>query len=428
MRVNTDPIAIHEAVTRGVEAGNVLPSAEAFEARMGEGRPLTAYLGIDPTGPELHVGHLSQLQRLRRLHDLGHNVTLLIGDFTGMIGDPTDKSAARQQLTREQVLANAAGYKEQAGLILPFDDPENPVDLKYNSDWLGKMSFADVLELASRFTVARVLERRDFSTRLDNGQSVGMHEILYPLMQGWDSVEIVPGGIDVEVGGSDQIFNMLVGRDLVKAVHGKEKFVIGGKLLEDPSGKKIGKTEGNAVTLTDPALDTFAHVMQWGDGITPLALELCTRVPMGRVREIKAALESGELPGLDGKRILAKQMVTEINGDDAAEAAARGFDQISSKDVAQIDPAILRQASTQPGTGIVDVLVDAGLAPTRSKARRLIKSNAVRVNGQTVDTERWAATASGTPAILHVGKYAPQNFRALTVATERPTATRHHRT
>ena len=296
----------NEVSTRAIE--QIYPSVDEFRAVVGGKERLTAYMGIDPTAPDMHVGHESQLLKLRSLQMLGHKVILLIGDFTAMIGDPTDKSSARIKLTRDEVLANAEGYKDQASKILDFDHPDNPVELKYNSEWLGKMDFGDVLELASEFTVQQMLERDMFKRRIAEGKPVGLHEFVYPMMQGWDSVNM---DVDIEVGGSDQIFNMLVGSTLIKKHLGKQKYVVAGQLLVDPSGKKIGKTEGNMITMNDTPIDMFHKIMMWGDGITPHALELCSTLSMDEINDIRERVERGELSGLDAKLFLAKQIVTD---------------------------------------------------------------------------------------------------------------------
>ena len=274
MSVSTDPQKIEELLTRGVE--HVYPSREFLEARLKEGKQLSLYLGIDPTGPDLHIGHSIQLRKLRQFQDLGHKVILLIGDFTGMIGDPTDKSAARKRLTREEVLKNAENYKVQASKILDFNG-KNPVELKYNSEWLSKMPFSEVIGLASHFTVQQILARDMFDKRLKEDKPIFFHELMYPLMQGFDCVAM---NVDGEVGGNDQTFNMLVGRDLMKAMRGKEKFVIADKLLADPTGKKMGKSEGNMITLSDSSDEMFGKVMSWTDGMIVGGFELLTDVPM----------------------------------------------------------------------------------------------------------------------------------------------------
>lgn len=401
-------VQVEELLLRGVHS--VYPSRDELRERLLSGDRLTAYMGVDPTGPDLHIGHESQLLKLRALQELGHDVVLLVGGFTGQIGDPTDKSAARQKLTAEQVAANAAGYVHQAGRILDFDpDSDNPARVVDNSEWLSGMSFAEVVELAGHFTVQQMLERRMFRTRIDDGTPVGLHEFLYPLMQGYDSVALET---DIEVGGSDQIFNMLAGTTLVERLLGKQKYVLAGELLADPDGKKIGKTEGNMVTLSEPPLSKVAHVMRWGDGIAPHALELCTTMPLSQIVEIKNGLESGLLSPVDAKLTLAHEIVALIDGPDAAEAAIEGYHQITSGDVTAIDPSILAPAELGIGTPIIDILVTEGLARTKSEARRLLTQNGVRVNGVTVDMG-WVADGAADGGILHVGKRLPENFRAL---------------
>lgn len=403
-----DDGAIQELTTRAVS--EVYPSASALSEELRSGRQLTAYMGIDPTAPDMHVGHQSQLLKLKRFQDLGHNTILLIGDFTAMIGDPSDKSAARVKLTREEVMENAEGYKQQASKILDFDRSGNPTQLCYNSDWLGRMDFGDVLELASEFTVQQMLERQTFQKRMRDGKPVGLHEFLYPMMQGWDSVKM---GVDVEVGGSDQIFNMLVGSKLVGRHLNKQKFVIAGELLADPSGKKIGKTEGNMITLNDVPTDMYHKIMQWGDAITPHALELCTTMPMEDIVEIDRKMQSGELAGLAAKMLLAERIVTDLHSPDAAHAAAIEYKNLTAKG-SEIDVDLLAEYGTVPGQSIVDMLVGAGLAPSRSAARRLVQGHGVRINDITVG-EEWTMPTGVQAAVLQVGKKKRDNFRRLSI-------------
>ncbi len=225
--ISNNPEKIKELLTRGV--ANVYPTSEFLEKELTSGRQLTLFTGYDPTGPSLHIGHGITMLKLRQFQDLGHKIIMLIGDFTAMIGDPTDKSAARTRLTREEVLENCKKYQEQASSILNFSG-ENPVEVKYNNDWLGKMNFADVLELSSHFTVQQILERDMFEKRVTEEKPIFLHEFLYPLMQGYDSVAM---NVDGEVGGNDQTFNMLAGRTLMKEIQHKEKFVLTVKLLAD---------------------------------------------------------------------------------------------------------------------------------------------------------------------------------------------------
>lgn len=396
-----------EVTTRAVE--QAYPSPQEFQEAVGGDRRLTAYMGIDPTSPDMHVGHESQLLKMRNLQQLGHKVILLIGDFTAMIGDPTDKSAARVKLTKEEVLENASGYKDQASKILDFDHPENPIELAYNSTWLGKMNFADVVELASEFTVQQVIQRDMFEKRIAEGRPVGLHEFMYPMMQGWDSVQL---GVDIEVGGSDQIFNMLAGSTLVRRHLQKQKFVLAGKLLADPGGRKMGKTEGNMITLNDTPGDMFHKIMMWSDKITPHALELCSSLPMDQVEQIRLDLEEGRLSGLDGKLFLAKQIVADLHGGEAASQAEAQYNVLASSNN-EIDPELLTTFSATDGQTIIELLRECGLAPSNAQARRLLAGNGVRVNGQTVD-ETWTYDSSITGVqILQVGKKKIQNHRRL---------------
>lgn len=365
--VQTDPKKIEQLLTRGVE--HIYPSSEFLEARLKEGKQLSLYLGIDPTGPDLHIGHSIQLRKLRQFQDLGHKIILLIGDFTGMIGDPTDKSAARVRLTREQVLKNAERYKEQAGKILDFQG-ENPVEVKYNSEWLGKMSFADVVELASNFTVQQMLERDMFDHRMKEGKPIYMHEFMYPLMQGQDSVAM---DVDGEVGGNDQTFNMLAGRTLMKAVKGKEKFVIADKLLADPTGKKMGKSEGNMITLADSSDEIFGKIMSWTDGMIVSGFEILTEVDYEAVQK---ELDGGANPR-DLKARLARTIVTQYFNETEAQDASDRFDQLFQKKEIpdEVPDHIIASSMT-----IVDILVDSKLASSKSDARRLIEGGGVKVN------------------------------------------------
>ncbi len=396
-----------EVTTRAIET--IYPSPDKLRLELLSGRRMTAYMGVDPTAPDLHVGHESQLLKLRTLQQLGHHVIFLVGDFTGMIGDPSDKSAARVKLTREEVLTNGASYKEQADKILDFNHPTNPIEMRYNSEWLGKMTFADVLELASEFTVSQMLERDSFKKRLTASKPVGLHEFMYPMMQGWDSVAM---GVDIEVGGSDQIFNMLVGSTLIRRHFGKQKYVIAGKILADPSGRKIGKTEGNMITLTDKPSDMFHKVMLLGDEITPHALELCTNMPMQDVRAIETQLADGSLGGLEGKKILARRIVTDLYDATEAREAESAYEAVTKRSN-EIDVSAIKIETAAINDGIIEILTRSGLAKSNSDARRLLTGRAVRINDEKIDCE-WVMPEANEGVILHVGKKRIENFRNLT--------------
>ncbi|MBU1348846.1 tyrosine--tRNA ligase [Patescibacteria group bacterium] len=390
--VSTDQKAIRMFLTRGVE--NVYPTPEALEKRLKGGKPLTAYLGIDPTGPSLHIGHAISMRKLAELQKLGHKAVLLIGDFTARIGDPTDKFATRKKLTREQVLLNCKGYRKQASKILDFDG-SNPVEMRFNSDWLDAMTFSDVVELASHFTVQQMAERDMFETRMKEGKPVYLHEFLYPLMQGYDSVAM---DVDLEIGGNDQTFNMLAGRTLMKEVKGKEKFVLANRLLTDPTGRKMGKTEGNMITLVDAPEDMFGKVMSWTDGMIIPGFELCTDVPMKEIQGIEASIAGGENP-VAYKRRLAAEVVTMFIGEAAAEKAAEHFTKVHTAHEAPEEMPTLKVGARS--SSLLEVLVQADLVASKSEARRQIMQGGVKVDGKVVkDVE---ATVK-SPAVVQKGK------------------------
>ena len=360
---------IAQLLQRGVE--NIYPSKEFLEARLRDGKPLTLYTGYDPTAPTLHIGHGITLLKLRQFQELGHEVILLIGDFTGVIGDPTDKGAARTKLTREEVLGNCKEYKKQASAILDFSG-KNPAEIKFNSEWHSQMNEQDMLELASHFTVQQLLERDMFEKRMAEEKPIYLHEFFYPLMQGYDSVAM---DVDGEVGGNDQTFNMLAGRTLMKEIKHKEKFVLTTKLLADDSGKKMGKSEGNMIALSDTPADMFGKVMRWSDAMMKNGFELCTRVPMDEVPAILKASNPR-----DAKLRLAYEVTKTFLGEAAAKEGQERFAEvIQSKelpeDIAEITPSAY---------DIVTVLVEGGLAKSKGEARRLIEQSGVKINGEKV--------------------------------------------
>jgi len=391
MVVSTDPKKIEELLTRGVE--NVYPSREFLEARLKEGKQLSLYLGIDPTGPDLHIGHSIQLRKLRQFQDLGHKVILLIGDFTGMIGDPTDKSAARVRLTREQVLKNAERYKEQAGKILDFGG-ENPVELRYNSEWNGTLSFEDVLELMSNFTVQQMLERDMFQNRIKEEKPIYLHEFMYPLMQGYDCVAM---DVDGEVGGNDQTFNMLAGRTLMKALKGKEKFVIADKLLADPTGKKMGKSEGNMITLGDSSDEMFGKIMSWTDGMIVGGFEILT---MEDERAVQTELDGGANPR-ELKARLARTIVAQYFDEEEAQTASDRFDQLFQKK--EVPDEIEEYRIDRP-MSILEILVGSGLATSNSDARRLVDGGGVKVGEVVVESIEQMVESTTDGVIIQKGK------------------------
>jgi tyrosyl-tRNA synthetase len=391
-KVSTEKDAVRRFLTRAVE--NVYPTREALEGLLTKKKRITVYCGVDPTGPTLHIGHVIWLRKLAELQELGHRVIMLIGDFTAMIGDPTDKSATRKKLTREEVLANCKLYQKQASKFLRFDGP-NPAELKFNSEWLAKMSFTDVVELASHFTVQQMAERDMFETRMKDGKPVYLHEFLYPMMQGYDSVTM---DVDLEIGGNDQTFNMLAGRTLMKEIKGKEKFVLTTKLLEDSSGKKMGKSEGNMVAFTDAPDDMYGKVMSWTDGMIVPGFELCTDVSMDEIRDMADAIENGENP-VQYKHLLAKEIVTLFVGADEAEKAAEHFSKVHKSHEAPEEMETLKLAARNPK--LSDVLVQAKMVTSKSDARRQIQQGGVKVDGKVVKDVEATVRA---PAVVQKGK------------------------
>ena len=277
-----EPVTIDETLRRGVEI--ILPDRSSLQSEM-EQRKVRLYLGIDATSPNLHIGHTVPLRKLRQFQDLGHEVIFLFGGFTSLIGDPSDKSATRQRLTPEQVEYNMATYVDQAARILDFSpNSPNPIKIMNNAEWLSKLTLAEVIDIQANFTVQQMLERNMFQERVQAGKPIWLQEFSYPWMQGWDAVAM---NVDIEVGGKDQLFNMLVGQTLVRRYKDHEKWVIGTKLIEDPSGKKMGKTEGNIVNILDWPEVKYEGVMAWPDTAIGVGFELITSVPMEAVYQIQ---------------------------------------------------------------------------------------------------------------------------------------------
>ncbi len=384
---------IKELLTKGVE--NIYPQPEFLEKLLKSNKKITVYLGIDPTGPELHLGHAIPLMKLRAFQELGHRIILLIGNFTALCGDP-DKSYTRQRLTSQQIEQNLKNYKKQIGKILHLDG-NNPVEFKFNYDWLSKLNLADFIDIASHFTVQQMLARDLFERRLQAGSPIHLHEFFYPLMQAYDSVAM---GVDGEIGGNDQTFNMLAGRDLMMKMKHKEKFVLTTKLLADPSGKKMGKTEGNMITLNDSPQDMFGKVMSWPDEMIVLGFELCTTLSLDEIKTIQTRLQQGENPR-NLKAELAKNIVAFYHSPQAAEQAEQEFNKIfQAKGVPENIPQINLTANTY---SIVDLIMLAKLASSKSEAKRLIQQGGVSLN-QAKITDWQTQLQPHNGDILKVGK------------------------
>jgi tyrosyl-tRNA synthetase len=393
--VSTDPKRIDAFLARAVE--NVFPSRDALREVLLSGKRLRVYYGIDPTGPTIHLGHTIPLRKFAELQKMGHEIILLIGDFTAMIGDPTDKSATRKQLTKDEVLANMKLYKEQAAQFLEFDGP-NAAQFRLNSEWLAKMSFADVLELASHFTVQQMLERDMFDKRMKEQKPIHLHEFLYPLMQGYDSVAL---DVDMELCGNDQTFNALAGRTLMRELKKKNKFVFATKILADPSGKKMGKSEGNMIAMTDAPEDMYGKVMSWPDAMIAPAFEVCTNATEDEVKKVKTAIESGVNP-MTLKRELARQIVTILVDGDAAEEAEAHFSRVHQDH--ERPEEILEMAVEATELPLVDALVFGKLVASKSEARRQVEQGGVKVDDVVVTDTKTVVKISADGVVLQKGK------------------------
>ena len=369
-KVITDKKLIEEVLTRGVE--KIYPSYELLEKELLSGRRLKLYCGFDPTAPSLHIGNAISLNKLGQFQALGHEVIFLIGDFTGLIGDPTDKKAVRRQLTKEEVEHNARDYKKQASAYLRFDG-DNPAKIKYNSEWNSKLTFADLIELASNFTVQRMIQRDMFQKRLAKEKPIYLHEFLYPLTQAYDSLAM---NVDLEVGGNDQMFNMMCGRDLLKIKKGKEKFVLTMKLLTDDQGQKMGKSDGNVVFLNEKPENMYGQIMSWPDGVLGAAFELTTKLPWKEVKNIKQELKQAKVNPRDLKMKLAKE-ITRINyGSNLAQEAEDNF--IKTIQKKEIPTEIPNWLASKKSYLLIDLLVESKLASSRTEARRLIEQGAIK--------------------------------------------------
>lgn len=382
-----------ELLKRGISA--IYPSVEFLESKLKSGKKLTLYLGIDPTGPTLHLGHFIPIKKMAEFQKAGHQIIILIGDFTAMIGDPTDKKSTRQPLNRKQILNNLKDYKKQISTTLSFKG-KNKAKIKFNSKWLGKMKFEDVLSLASNMTVQQMLERDMFKKRMEDGRPVSIHEFLYPLMQAYDSVVM---DVDGEIGGNDQTFNMLCGRDLMKTLKNKEKFVITTKLLEDNQGQKMGKTEGNMVALSDSPDEMFGKIMSWSDGLIISSFELCTNVPMSEINQFTKLLEQGEINPRDLKMRLAKEIITIIHNENKAKVAEQNFIKTFQKKEV---PDQIKKVKAGVNDLLIDVLLNNKVIQSKTEFRRLINEGAISI----IDKEEKITQVDelARPAVYRIGK------------------------
>lgn len=382
---------ITNLLTRGVE--KIYPSQEVLEKVLRSGKKLKLYQGFDPSMPSLHLGNFAGVMKLRQFQKLGHEIIFLVGDFTAMIGDP-DKLSVRRPMTREETRKNSETWKEQIKNIIDFDSP-NPAKLLYNSEWLDKVSFKDLIGITSHFTVQQMLERDMFQKRMAEDRPVYLHEFLYPVAQAYDSIVM---DVDLEIGGSDQTFNMLAGRDLMKAMRNKEKMVLTTKLLVDAKGDKVGKTTGNALFLDSTPEQFYGGIMAFPDEVIVLGFELLTEVPFD-AEKIEKEVQKNPM---SVKKGLAFEIVRLIWGDEAAHKAQEEFERVFQKREMPETAEEVR-VRVRDSVKIADFLVENNLVPSMAEAKRLIKNGAVDIDGVTVkDPKEEIALKNGM--IIKIGK------------------------
>ncbi|MDD2586068.1 MAG: tyrosine--tRNA ligase [Syntrophomonadaceae bacterium] len=383
-----------EIIKRGV--AELIPEEELKDKlfkSIKENRPLKVKLGLDPTAPDIHLGHTVVLNKLRQFQDFGHEVHLIIGDFTGRIGDPSGKSETRKQLTEEQVQINAATYQDQIFKVL---DPVKTV-VHFNSEWLSKLNLEGVLTLAAKYTVARMLERDDFDNRYKEGLPIGVHEFLYPLMQGYDSVALQA---DVELGGTDQKFNLLVGRHLLREYGYEPQIAIMMPILEGTDGvQKMSKSLGNYIGVNEEPYEMFGKTMSITDELIIRYFELLTTVSMQEVSDIKKGMQSGKINPRDAKIRLAKELITMYHNSEAADQAEEKFKLVFSKgDIPDDIPEVI---VNETETWLPKFLQDQNMVSSTSEGKRMIKQGAVKINGEKYSDEDLSLEDS---MVIQVGK------------------------
>jgi tyrosyl-tRNA synthetase len=383
---------IQELLTRGVRD---IIGKEDLEKKLESGKRMKIYIGADPNRPDIHIGHAVALRKLRKFQDLGHEIIFLIGDFTAQIGDPTGKDEMRQQLTPAEVKKNAQSYKDQISKILNFKG-SNKASIKYNSEWNKKLKFQDLIELSSNFTVQQFLERDMYQKRLKEGKPISLHEFFYPLMQAYDSVVM---DVDMEVGGNDQLFNMLAGRTLMQKLKKKNKIVMTFDILEGTDGRKMSKSYDNYIGVSDKANDMFGKLMSIKDELIIKYFTLCTDVSTEEIKEMAEKIKTGINPR-DLKAKLAKEIVKIYHNEDKAQKAEEEFNKIFQN---KGKPSDIETVSIEKDMEIIEVIAKFKLVSSNSEARRMIDQNAVSVNDTKVKDYNFQLK-KGEEYLIQVGK------------------------
>jgi tyrosyl-tRNA synthetase len=402
MKISTDKNLIEKFLTRGVEG--IYPTRAELEKKLLSGDRLRVYQGFDPTGPYLHVGHAMGIRAMKILRDLGHEVIFLVGDYTAKIGDP-DKDKTRDALSDEVIEKNMASWKEQAAQLIDFSG-SNPVQFKKNYEWLSELKLDEVIKLMSHITTQQMLERDLFDRRIKEGNPIVLKEFIYPLLHGYDSVAMK---VDLEVGGADQIFNMLVGRDLCRSYLGKEKFIRANKMMDAPDGRTMSKTKGNGINLGDTAEDMYGKAMSYPDSAILSGLELLTEMPENEIIQIKKEMEQGANP-MQFKKLMAFEVVKIIKG----EVAARAGEEFFAKKVQnkEIPNDIKIEKINAKEINILDLLVKIKFASSRAEAGRLMEQGGIKLDGEMVKDKKLNVNLSKTPILIQRGK---RNYLKITI-------------
>ena len=385
-----------ELISRGTE--EVIPLNDLrkkLEKSISDNKPLTVKLGCDPSRPDLHIGHGVVLQKLRDFQDLGHQAVLVIGDFTAMIGDPSERNKTRPQLTLEEAKVNAKSYIEQSKVLLDV----KRLKVIFNSTWLNKMNFEDVIKLSSKYTVARMIERDDFTKRFESETPISMHEFLYPLAQAMDSVEI---NADVELGGTDQKFNLLVGRDIQREYGQNPQSIITLPLLEGTDGvEKMSKSYDNYIALDDSPEDMYGKIMSINDSMILKYYKLAVFADRKKVNEVKSLLKDDTNNPRDIKRSLAKDLVKKYYSEKEAELAQSSFDQIFVK---RDNPENMQVRKIDSDVGLLELLTEEGLVASKGEGKRLLNQNAIKINGLVCNDINFVISSSEEEFVIKVGK------------------------
>lgn len=382
---------IEELLTRGV--ANVIPSKELLEKELRSGKKLNIYLGIDPTAVNIHLGHAVTLRKLQKFAELGHNVTFLVGDFTALIGDTSDKESERPQLSKEEIQKNLETYKAQAEKVLDF----SKINLSFNSEWLSQLKFDEIVKLTQHFTLGDFISRELIKKRLNEGKKIGLHEVLYPVMQGYDSYHL---DTDLQLGGTDQTFNMQAGRTLMKDLRSKESFILTTNFLSGTDGRKMSKTWGNAIWLTETPTEMYGKIMSIKDDLIIEYFTLATDVSTDEIGKLSERLKTGENP-MDIKKELAFKIVEMYYGVEKAREAEESFESVVQKKESPKDLEELTVTNNQP---LSKSILEKGLVDSMSEWKRLVDQNGVSFDQTKIDTPYFNTNDIPSGSILKIGK------------------------